>query len=84
MPLKDLILLLDEGRILGAALDVMENEKLKTLNNTQKEYFNNLIGRSNIVFTPHVGGWTFESYERINDVLVQKIISLYNIRKDEP
>ena len=84
MPLKDLIRLLDEGRVLGAALDVLENEKLKTFNNTQREYFNNLVGRSNIVFTPHVGGWTFESYERINDVLVQKIISLYNIRKDEP
>lgn len=78
MPLSDLIKLLDKGKILGAALDVLENEKLKAFSTEQKEHFNNLINRSNVVFTPHVGGWSFESYKRINDTLVQKIISLYN------
>ena len=78
LPLSDLIILLDEGKIRGAALDVLENEKLKTLSAEQKANFNNLIRRNNVVFTPHVGGWSFESYNRINDTLVQKIISLYN------
>jgi D-3-phosphoglycerate dehydrogenase len=78
MPLADLIVLLDEGKILGAALDVLENEKLKTLSAEQKSHFDNLINRKNVVFTPHVGGWSFESYKRINDTLLQKIISLYN------
>lgn len=77
LPLKDLIRLLDEGKVLGAALDVLENEKLKLLNEEQKVHFSNLIQRSNIVLTPHVGGWSFESYKRINDTLVQKIIDLY-------
>ena len=78
MPLKDLVQLLEEGKILGAALDVLENEKLNSLNSTQESYFKILIERRNVVFTPHVGGWSFESYARINDVLVRKIISLYN------
>jgi D-3-phosphoglycerate dehydrogenase len=78
MPLSDLIILLDQGKILGAALDVLEKEKLNALNTMEKAHFNDLIQRGNIVFTPHVGGWSFESYKRINDTLVQKIISLYN------
>ncbi len=45
----------------------------------EKDRFNNLIDRNNVVFTPHVGGWSFESYKRINDTLVQKIVSLYNL-----
>ena len=77
LPLSDLIRLLDEGKVLGAALDVLENEKLKLLNEEQKAQFSNLIQRSNVVLTPHVGGWSFESYKRINDTLVQKIVALY-------
>ena len=77
LPLTDLIRLLDEGRILGAALDVLEKEKLGKLNNEEIGRFNNLVERANVVFTPHVAGWSFESYKRINDTLVQKIVSLY-------
>jgi len=75
LPLSGLIQLLDTGKIMGAALDVLENEKLKSYNNTEKIVFNNLISRKNVVLTPHVGGWSFESYKRINDVLIQKIAS---------
>lgn len=77
LPLKDLIRLLDIGKILGVALDVLEKEKLGKLSMEEKDRFNNLIERENVVFTPHVGGWSFESYKRINDTLVQKIVSLY-------
>jgi D-3-phosphoglycerate dehydrogenase len=78
LPLIDLIRLLDDGKILGAALDVLEKEKLSKFTEEEKEWFSNLIERDNVVFTPHVGGWSFESYKRINDTLVQKIVSLYN------
>ena len=78
LPLKDLIRLLDDGKILGAALDVLEKEKLSKFTNEEKERFDNLIERDNVVFTPHVGGWSFESYKRINDTLVGKIVSLHN------
>jgi len=78
LPLTDLIRLLDEGKVLGAALDVLEKEKPGKFAREEKEWFSNLIERDNVVFTPHVGGWSFESYKRINDTLVQKIVSLYN------
>lgn len=79
LPLADLIRLLDEGKILGAALDVLESEKIKKLDGDQKVMFENLIKRNNVILTPHVGGWSHESYKRINDTLVRKIKSLYNL-----
>jgi D-3-phosphoglycerate dehydrogenase len=70
---KDLIEALKNKKILGAGLDVLENEKLATFSNTQKEEFEFLTQQNNVIITPHVAGWTFESYERINEVLVNKI-----------
>jgi D-3-phosphoglycerate dehydrogenase len=79
LPFTDLIRLLDTGKILGAALDVLEKEKLDKLTSEEKERFYNLVERNNVVFTPHVAGWSYESYKRINDVLVRKIVSLHNL-----
>ncbi|SFE42083.1 NAD(P)-dependent oxidoreductase [Thermoflexibacter ruber] len=64
---------LRSGKIRGACLDVLENEKLATMTEKQKEAFEVLKTMDNILFTPHVAGWTVESYIRINEVLVEKI-----------
>ncbi len=61
------------GKIRGACLDVLENEKLATMTEKQKEAFDALKAMDNVLFTPHVAGWTAESYLRINEVLVEKI-----------
>lgn len=61
------------GTIKGAALDVLENEKFQTLSPAQEIHLDWLAQQPNVLFTPHVGGWTFESYERLNEVLVKKI-----------
>ena len=74
--LKTLAEALEKGRLKGAALDVLENEKINQFSVEQQHYFNQLIQSDKVVFTPHVGGWTFESYEKINQVLVSKIKSL--------
>ncbi len=73
LPLATLLKYLQNGKILGACLDVLENEKLKTLSNAQKSTFEALLALENVIFTPHVAGWTQESYIRINEVLVKKI-----------
>jgi D-3-phosphoglycerate dehydrogenase len=73
MPLPGLIRHLTSGKILGAALDVLENEKLASLNPEEKAIFGELINFKNVILTPHVGGWSHESYARINDVLLDKI-----------
>jgi D-3-phosphoglycerate dehydrogenase / 2-oxoglutarate reductase len=73
---EDLPALLDAGQVRGAALDVLENEKLKELTSVQRENVNNLFHRTNVIFTPHIAGWTFESHTKINVALMEKIKSL--------
>jgi len=73
MPMKDLLELLKSGKVLGAGLDVLENEKFNTYTVEQTKYFDALAELPNVIFTPHVGGWTFESYVRISEVLADKI-----------
>ncbi|MBO3698522.1 phosphoglycerate dehydrogenase [Fabibacter sp. E12] len=79
VPTKDLLALLDSGKLLGAALDVLEKEKFDQLSKDQKVLFENLFTRKNVVLSPHVGGWTFASFKRINEVLVGKIATHYRI-----
>jgi D-3-phosphoglycerate dehydrogenase len=74
--LKTLVEALEKGKLRGAALDVLENEKINQLTPDQQHYFNSLIQSDKVVLTPHVGGWTFESYEKINQTLVAKIRKL--------
>ncbi|WP_289031391.1 2-hydroxyacid dehydrogenase [uncultured Algoriphagus sp.] len=64
---------LDAGILRGAVLDVLENEKFNRFSPEQKTEFEKLANRENVIFTPHVAGWTFESYEKINEVLVKQI-----------
>ncbi len=66
----------DRGILKGAVLDVLENEKFQSFTPNQKEEFEKLAARENVIFTPHVAGWTFESYEKINKVLVKDILKL--------
>ncbi|WP_101443034.1 NAD(P)-dependent oxidoreductase [Pontibacter ramchanderi] len=67
---------LQAGNLKGAALDVLENEKLQSLTEDQRRNFNYLKSAELVVLTPHIAGWTHESYVRINEVLVQKIQAL--------
>lgn len=64
---------LDEGILRGAVLDVLENEKFETFSPEQKLEFERLAARENVIFSPHIAGWTHQSYQRINEVLVEKI-----------
>lgn len=64
---------LDQGILRGAVLDVLENEKFQKFTPEQKTEFGKLADRTNVLFSPHIAGWTFESYEKINKVLVKKI-----------
>ncbi|UOR07330.1 NAD(P)-binding domain-containing protein [Hymenobacter aerilatus] len=61
------------GQVRGAGLDVLENEKLATLTPAQRATLDALEADPNVVFTPHIGGWTHQSYHRINEVLARKI-----------
>ncbi len=77
--LADLVEALRINKVRGAVLDVLENEKLYKLTPHQAHAFNSLIERSNVILSPHIAGWTFESHVKINVVLVSKIKAL-NVR----
>lgn len=62
------------GKVRGACLDVLENEKLTKLTPDQQTTFEYLRQSDRVVLTPHVAGWTHESYVRINEVLVRQLV----------
>ncbi len=61
------------GYVRGAALDVLENERLGQLTPAQTQTYDYLRTAPNVVLSPHIGGWTAQSYARINEVLAGKI-----------
>jgi D-3-phosphoglycerate dehydrogenase len=67
---------IQSGKLRGAVLDVLENEKLTLLNPEQRQAFHYLKNQSTVLFTPHIAGWTFESHSKINQILVQKLQAL--------
>ena len=77
----DLAEALKTGKVLGAGLDVLEYEKLsfETLFQEENtpEAFKYLLESANVVLTPHIAGWTFESHERLAQVIVDKIKAVY-------
>lgn len=77
----DLVAALQSGKILGAGLDVLEYEKLSFENlflDTEKpKAFEYLLQAENVLLTPHIAGWTFESHEKLAQTIVDKIIKLY-------
>lgn len=63
-----------QGKILGAGLDVLEVEKFPALG--EQPWFNELKASGKVLLTPHVAGWTFDSYRKLSEVLAQKIALL--------
>jgi D-3-phosphoglycerate dehydrogenase len=64
-------------KIVGAVLDVLPNEKLNTLSEAESALFQQLTDNRQVVFTPHIAGWTFESHVKINEVLVKKLRDIF-------
>ncbi|MCK8493290.1 2-hydroxyacid dehydrogenase [Spirosoma sp. RP8] len=66
---------LESGKVRGACLDVLENEKLSKLTPDQQASFDYLRQSNRVILTPHIAGWTHESYVRINEVLVSQLVA---------
>jgi len=65
---------ISSGKILGAGLDVLQTEKFPAL--SDQEWYNELKINEKVILTPHVGGWTFDSYRKISEVLGEKLEQL--------
>jgi D-3-phosphoglycerate dehydrogenase len=68
-----LIAAITEKKVAGAALDVLENEKLDTYNATEKEQLRFFTSQPNVIVTPHVAGYSVEAYRRMAEMLLQKL-----------
>lgn len=71
--LEDLIWGLEKGKISGACLDVFENEKPATFDANERALYGQLYQMDQVILSPHVAGWTFESKVRIAEVLLKKM-----------
>ncbi|MEZ4891453.1 MAG: NAD(P)-dependent oxidoreductase [Saprospiraceae bacterium] len=76
---KDLIVALETGKVGGACLDVFENEKPGTFSEDEKKMYDQLHAFENVIFSPHVAGWTHESKKLLAEILLEKIKSIQPI-----
>lgn len=70
------------GKVKGACLDVLEYESSAFTNFTDKkmpEPFTYLAQANNVLLSPHVAGWTVESYYKLSSVLFDKIADHFNL-----
>ena len=77
---SDLVEALQTKKILGAGLDVLEYEKLsfETLFEGEKpKAFEYVLQAENVLLSPHIAGWTFESHEKLAQTIVNKIKAIY-------
>ncbi len=78
-----LVKALQSGKVLGAGLDVLEYEQSSFEHFFEQdlpEDFNYLLQSDRVLLTPHVGGWTEESYFKLSDVLADKILADFHER----
>lgn len=68
-----LIVALDEGRISGAGIDVLENEDLASYTADENVRLHSLTDRDQVIVTPHIAGYTQEALFKMSDMLVQKL-----------
>ena len=75
---KHLVAALENGKIKGACLDVLEYEKT-SFENLSKEGFTKemqyLVDGNKTILSPHIAGWTTESNVKLAEVLLEKITS---------
>jgi D-3-phosphoglycerate dehydrogenase len=64
---------LEKGQISGAALDVLPNEKLNTYTPAEQDWLNKLCANPGVLLTPHIAGYSQESFLRMSTVLLKKL-----------
>ena len=81
LKIADLMDAMDCGKVKGACLDVLEFEKSSFENLFEEgdmpKDFKRLIESDKVILAPHIGGWSFESYVKLGEAMIEKILKLY-------
>lgn len=72
----DLINALESGQVGGACLDVFENEKTTSFTENERVMYKKLYEFNNVIFSPHIAGWTHESKYKIANSLLKQISNI--------
>lgn len=64
---------IEQNKIAGAGLDVLENEDLGNYSLPEKEQLDWLAAQSNIIITPHIAGYSQEAFYQMARVLLEKL-----------
>ena len=70
---SDLVDGIKTGKILGACLDVIENESKSFENLNTNSDFEYLKKSEKVVLTPHIAGWSIESKLKLAQVVLKKL-----------
>jgi D-3-phosphoglycerate dehydrogenase len=72
---------LQSGKVLGAALDVLENEKIDRYTPAERHLFETLLNAGNVIVTPHIAGWTAEARSKIFFLVLRKFREFLSSQK---
>ncbi len=75
---EDLIDALHSGKVLGACLDVFEQENPQLYSVREVEMYDALFRFEQVVLSPHIAGWTFQSKRKIAEVMLQKLDAFFD------
>lgn len=64
---------LKAGKIAGAALDVLENEKLESYSDQERLELNGLLQSPHVLITPHIAGYSQEAFYKMAKVVLDKL-----------
>lgn len=70
---------LESGKLIGFCADVLPVEPPKNSNEIDFKKLQKLFSFENVIVSPHVGGWTVESYEKISQFLLSNILNYYKL-----
>lgn len=77
----DVLTALKERTIMGFCADVLEQENFKNMTEDYKKTVTEILQLDNTLITPHIAGWTFESYEAIAVKMAEAVIE-YNLFRE--
>ncbi len=72
---SDLLAGLASGKVLGAALDVFENENMLRISKKEAEEMQRLSSFEDVILSPHVAGWNDYSKSALHDILLEKLVA---------